>query len=211
MDNKKKIRNILLYIAVPILLILVITMFLSTNQAVKPQTSELVQYFVDDKVDSYTINYGTGVIELTLKEGEKAYDNKKSTQDTAEGSTQPTTEQPTTEQVTTQSATQGNNSPFNLFGGSNNNNKKTKVVVKGELADIQRFLNDIKPYQASADEAVNYNLVRASDNSLLLEFLPMIIMVVLFIAVWFFIMKKMGGGGLGGRDELWQGENQEYK
>ena len=200
MDNKKKIRNILLYIAVPILLILVITMFLSTNQAVKPQTSELVQYFVDDKVDSYTINYGTGVIELTLKEGEKAYDNKKSTQDTAEGSTQPTTEQPTTEQVTTQSATQGNNSPFNLFGGSNNNNKKTKVVVKGELADIQRFLNDIKPYQASADEAVNYNLVRASDNSLLLEFLPMIIMVVLFIAVWFFIMKKMGGGGLGGRE-----------
>lgn len=200
MDNKKKIRNILLYIAVPILLILVITMFLSANQAVKPQTSELVQYFVDDKVDSYTINYGTGVIELTLKEGEKAYDNKKSTQDTAEGSTQLTTEQPTTEQVTTQSATQGNNSPFNLFGGSNNNNKKTKVVVKGELADIQRFLNDIKPYQASADEAVNYNLVRASDNSLLLEFLPMIIMVVLFIAVWFFIMKKMGGGGLGGRE-----------
>ena len=145
MDNKKKIRNILLYIAVPILLILVITMFLSTNQAVKPQTSELVQYFVDDKVDSYTINYGTGVIELTLKEGEKAYDNKKSTQDTAEGSTQLTTEQPTTEQVTTQSATQGNNSPFNLFGGSNNNNKKTKVVVKGELAVLNRFFMALSP------------------------------------------------------------------
>lgn len=197
MDNKKKIRNILLYIAVPVLLILVITMFLSSNQAVKPQTSELVQYFADDKVDSYTINYGTGAIELTLKEGEKAYDHSNSTVDTAaEASTQPTTEQA----VTKQTETQGNNSSFSLFGGSNQNNKKTKVVVKGELADIQRFLNDIKPYQASADEAVDYNLVRASDNSLLFEFLPMIIMIIIFAVVWFFIMKKMGGGGLGGRE-----------
>lgn len=197
MDNKKKIRNILLYIAVPVLLILVITMFLSSNQAVKPQTSELVQYFADDKVDSYTINYGTGAIELTLKEGEKAYDHSNSTVDTAaEASIQPTTEQA----VTKQTETQGNNSSFSLFGGSNQNNKKTKVVVKGELADIQRFLNDIKPYQASADEAVDYNLVRASDNSLLFEFLPMIIMIIIFAVVWFFIMKKMGGGGLGGRE-----------
>ena len=73
MDNKKRTRNLLLYLAIPIVLIIVAAIFLSTRQSDSPKTSELVQYFIDDKVDSYTINYGTGAIEITLKEGEKAY------------------------------------------------------------------------------------------------------------------------------------------
>ncbi len=75
-----------------------------------------------------------------------------------------------------------------------------RVVVKGQLADIQRFLNNIQPYQASADEAVEYDLIRASDNSLLMEMIPTIIIMVVLIGAWVFIMKKMGGGGLGGKE-----------
>lgn len=175
MDNKKKVRNLLLYLGIPILIILAAAFLFNSQRTEPPQTSELEQYFIDDKVDSYTVNYGTGAIEITLKEGETAYTSKdKATSDTKENSI--------------------------IADNSKNNNKKQKqVVVTGQLADIDRFLDEIQPYQASADEAIEYNLVRASDNSLLFELVPTILLTVIFIGAWIFIMKKMGSG-LGGKE-----------
>lgn len=178
MDNKKKVRNLLLYLGIPILIILAVAMLYNSQQSEAPKTSELVQYFVQDKVDSYTINYGSGAVEITLKEGESA--NLASSSDTAKSTT---------------SSTAGLTDDKN---GSKNTKKKT--VVKGQLADIQRFLDDIKPYQASADEAVTYDLIRASDNSLLYELIPTILLTVLLIGAWIFVMKKMGSGGFGGKE-----------
>lgn len=172
MDNKKRARNLLLYLAIPIVLILIAAIFLGTRQTESPKTSELVQYFVDDKVESYVINYGSGAIEITLKEGEKAY--------------------PKTEE-----SRSGSMLGFLGSSSSETNNVKSKVVVKGQLADIQRFLDDIKPYAEKAEKAPTYNLVRASDNSFLLELIPTIIMVAIFIGAWVFLMKRMGGGGIG--------------
>lgn len=85
MDNKKKVRNLLLYLGIPILIILAVAMLYGSRQTETPKTSELVQYFEKDMVDSYTINYGSGAIELTLKEGETAFVSKKK-----EDSTSPT-------------------------------------------------------------------------------------------------------------------------
>ncbi len=178
MDNKKKVSKLLLYLGIPILIILGVALLYSSNQAEPPKTSELQQYFIDDKVDSYTINYGTGMIEITLKEGETAYKNT-TEQDSTKPSTLVTVPQNSTE---------------------DSKKKPKQVVVKGQLADIQRFLNDIEPYQASADEAITYNLVRASDNSLLYDLIPTLILVAICIFAWVFIMKKMGGGGLGGKE-----------
>ena len=175
MDNKKKIRSILLCLGIPILIILATAFLFKSQQTEPPQTSELEQYFIDDKVDSYTINYGTGAIEITLKEGETAYaSDDKATSDTKQ-------------------------SLITSDKSKDNNKKKKQVVVSGQLADIQRFLDDIEPYQASADEAIDYNLVRASDNSLFFELVPTILLTIIFIGVWIFIMKKMGGG-LGGKE-----------
>lgn len=176
MDNKKKMRNLLIYLGIPILIIIAVAAFLNTSKAESPQTSDLVQYFKEDKVDSYKINYGSGVIEITLKEGETAIVP-------TSPSAQPTTAAPT------QSTDPSSKKP----------RKTGPVVVKGQLADIHRFLDDIAPYQASADEAVEYNLIKASDNSLLMEIIPTVIIFVLLIAAWVFIMKKMGGG-LGGKE-----------
>jgi cell division protease FtsH len=188
LENKKKVRNLVLYIAIPVLIILGIALLFGSSQSESPKTSELVQYFVDDKVDSYTINYGTGAIEITLKEGEKAYESSKNaTNSSATTGTEETTSPAATQSTEQRSILQGSNAT-------------KQVVVTGKLADIQRFLDDIKPYQASADEAVAYNLERASDNSILLEILPTLFMVAILIGVWIFIMKKMGGGGLGGRE-----------
>ena len=182
MDNKKKVRNLLLYLAIPILIILAAAMIFVSRQSEPPKTSELEQYFIDDKVESYTINYGTGAIEITLKEGEKAYEN----------ATAPTKE--ITVPETTQPSDSNQNSTLS------NNKKSNRVVVTGTLADIERFIDDIKPYQASADEAIEYNYVRASDNTLLFDLIPILIAIVIFIAAWIFLMKRMGGAGLGGKE-----------
>ncbi len=182
MDNKKKVRNLLLYLAIPILIILAAAMIFVSRQSEPPKTSELEQYFIDDKVESYIINYGTGAIEITLKEGEKAYEN----------ATAPTKE--ITVPETTQPSDSNQNSTLS------NNKKSNRVIVTGTLADIERFIDDIKPYQASADEAIEYNYVRASDNTLLFDLIPILIAIVIFIAAWIFLMKRMGGAGLGGKE-----------
>ena len=177
MDNKKKVRNLLLYLGIPILIILAVAMLYNSQQTESPKTSELVQYFVEDKVDSYTINYGTGIIEITLKEGVSK--NLNPTNDTKATAALP--------------SNNGNRAEANNRG-------PIKNVVRGQLADIQRFLNIIEPYQASADEAVTYDLIRASDNSLFYELIPTILITAVLIGVWIFVMKKMGGGGFGGKE-----------
>ena len=179
MDNKKKVRNLLLYLGIPILIIIITAAVLSTNKSTSPKTSELEQYFVQDMVDSFNIDYGSGQIEITLKEGMSPI---KSTDSDSQSAT--TATQPATEQQKTQS-----------------NSKKSKIVVKGQLADIQRFLDDIKPYYnpASTDE-IPHNLTRATDNSILMEMIPTLIIMIILIVAWVLIMKKMGGGDLGGKE-----------
>mgnify|MGYP003198599796 CR=1 FL=1 len=179
MDNKKKVRNLLLYLGIPILIIIITAAVLSTNKSTSPKTSELEQYFVQDMVDSFNIDYGSGQIEITLKEGMSPI---KSTDSDYQSAT--TAAQTATEQQETRS-----------------NSKKSKIVVKGQLADIQRFLDDIKPYYnpASTDE-IPHNLTRATDNSILMEMIPTLIIMIILIVAWVLIMKKMGGGGLGGKE-----------
>lgn len=179
MDNKKKVRNLLLYLGTPILIIIITAAVLSTNKSTSPKTSELEQYFVQDMVDSFNIDYGSGQIEITLKEGMSPI---KSTDSDSQSAT--TAAQTATEQQETRS-----------------NSKKSKIVVKGQLADIQRFLDDIKPYYnpASTDE-IPHNLTRATDNSILMEMIPTLIIMIILIVAWVLIMKKMGGGGLGGKE-----------
>lgn len=179
MDNKKKVRNLLLYLGIPILIIIITAAVLSTNKSTSPKTSELEQYFVQDMVDSFNIDYGSGQIEITLKEGMSPI---KSTDSDSQSAT--TAAQTATEQQEIRS-----------------NSKKSKIVVKGQLADIQRFLDDIKPYYnpASTDE-IPHNLTRATDNSILMEMIPTLIIMIILIVAWVLIMKKMGGGGLGGKE-----------
>ncbi len=172
METKKRGPGprLFIYLAIPIILIIIAAIFLGTRSGEYPKTSELVQYFADGKVESFTLNYGSGALELTLKEGETAYPK---------------------------SADSSENTIVNPLAPSSENKDSTgkKVIVKGQLADIQRFLDDIEKYTANGK--IPYNLVRASDNSFLLEIIPTIIMVVIFIGAWIFIMKRMGGGGIG--------------
>ena len=153
MDNKKKMRSLLLYIGIPIVVILLVTLLFSTQKrGDEATTSEIVSYFAEGRVADYELNYGSGAIKITL-----------------------------------------------------NDDKKT--VVNGVIADPEEFNETVKPYfyknsnpDNKKDQAMTYNLIRRSDNSFLMNILPTIIFCVLLVVFWLFIMKRMGGGGLGGRE-----------
>lgn len=178
----KKLRNIIIYITVAVMVVLGVAFLMTQNSSESYTTSQLVNLFKEDKVQSYTVNYGTGAIEITLKEGVKLKPAKDIA--TADSIIQDTTDDNIT-------ATDPD--------GKNAKSSAKNVVVRGTLADIERFIDDVSGYTASADEAVSYDYIKGSDNTLLYEFLPILVTGILFVVVWIFIMKKMGGG-LGGKE-----------
>ena len=78
-------------------------------------------------------------------------------------------------------------------------NDKDKTEIKSVVPEPIEFRNDIKEYEDN-NKDMEYNLVRAADNSFLMSLLPTIIGIALLVAFWFFIMKKMSAGGLGGKE-----------
>ena len=69
--NQKKIRNLLLYIGIPVVVLFII-IFLFNNRT--PQTaaykySDIIGYFQDQEVSSYTLNLGTGEMVIHLVDG----------------------------------------------------------------------------------------------------------------------------------------------
>lgn len=180
----KKLRNIIIYIAVAVMIVLGIAFLWGQNSSDNYTTSQLVNLFRDHQVESYIINYGTGAVEIKLKDGVKL---------------KPVKEIATSDSVAQSPATA--DSVADVNSDSNKKNNSQNVVVRGTLADIDRFLDDIAPFNPDPYDPnnPNKNLVRGSDNTLLYEFLPILVMGVLLIAVWIFIMKKMGGG-LGGKE-----------
>ena len=178
----KKLRNIIIYITVAVMVVLGVAFLMTQNSSESYTTSQLVNLFKEDKVQSYTVNYGTGAIEITLKEGVKL----KPAKDIA---TSDSIIQDTTDDNITATDPDGKNAKSSA----------KNVVVRGTLADIERFIDDVSVYTASADEAVSYDYIKGRDNTLLYEFLPILVTGILFVVVWIFIMKKMGGG-LGGKE-----------
>ncbi len=178
----KKLRNIIIYITVAVMVVLGVAFLMTQNSSASYTTSQLVNLFRDHQVESYIINYGTGAIEITLKEGVKLKPAKDIA--TADSIIQDTTDDNIT-------ATDPD--------GKNAKSSAKNVVVRGTLADIDRFIDDIAPFNPDPYDKPNQNLVRGSDNTLLYEFLPILVTGILFVVVWIFIMKKMGGG-LGGKE-----------
>lgn len=179
----KKLRNIIIYIAVAVMIVLGIAFLWGQNSSDNYTTSQLVNLFRDHQVESYIINYGTGAVEIKLKDGVKLKPVKE--------------EIATSDSIARSPATADSVADVNSDSNKKNNSKN--VVVRGTLADIDRFIDDIEPFYPDPYDKPNQNLVRGSDNTLLYEFLPILVMGVLLIAVWIFIMKKMGGG-LGGKE-----------
>ena len=75
-----------------------------------------------------------------------------------------------------------------------------KKTMTYKLASTQLFIDKVDPYidrynKDHKDKPMEYDISRAADNSLFYNILPILIFTGLFIVIWFFILRKMGGMG----------------
>ena len=69
MDNKKAIRNIAIYLGIPILLFVIIFMLLNNRQVQTTyKYSDIVNYFAEEQVSAYKLDFGSGEMVLTITE-----------------------------------------------------------------------------------------------------------------------------------------------
>ena len=66
MDNKKTIRNLLIYLGIPIVLIIAISLMFFMQPKEEYPTSDIVYMFQNQQVDEYNLDFGTGALELKL-------------------------------------------------------------------------------------------------------------------------------------------------
>ncbi len=142
MDNKKTIRNLIIYLGIPILLIIIISVFFSMQPKEEHATSEIIYLFKDNKVQEYTLDFGTGELEIVKT------DNKK---------------------------------------------------VETSVASITHFLDAIDPYvqaynEKNEKEPMKFTWKQATDNSFWFNLLPEVILIVLFIVVWLYFMRRLSNG-----------------
>ena len=72
-SNKKKLRNLLLYLGIPIVVLLIIVfLFNRTPQQETYKYSDILNYFESGQVTSYRLNLGTGEMVLTLNDENKS-------------------------------------------------------------------------------------------------------------------------------------------
>lgn len=82
---------------------------------------------------------------------------------------------------------------------------KDGTQVEHKLMDWETFKEDIwddvDAYnEKNPDKPMKVDLIAASDSSIWVELIPTVILVIVFIAFWFFIMRRMGGGGMGSKE-----------
>ncbi|WP_416200901.1 MAG: ATP-dependent zinc metalloprotease FtsH [Thermocaproicibacter melissae] len=68
MDNKKTLKNIGLFIGIPVLLMILLVMVLSKPTEATHKYSEILYYFEDQKVTGYTLDWGSGDMTITLND-----------------------------------------------------------------------------------------------------------------------------------------------
>ena len=66
MDNKKTIRNLLIYLGIPIVLIVIISMLFFMQPKEEYPTSDIIYMFKNQQVEEYSLDFGSGSLELKL-------------------------------------------------------------------------------------------------------------------------------------------------
>ncbi len=174
MQNKLTVKKLLIYLGIPILIVLCISVLFRIGANAEELTySDIVGYFRDQKVHSFEVNVGTGMLEMKI-EDEKAEgkDESQKTESTADQA------------------------------GTIDKDKLKTVEYK--LASVDLFYSDVNDYileyNETHEEPLKYDYIPATNNSFLMELIPIVLVIIVFAFFWFFIMKKMGNGGMGGKE-----------
>ncbi len=66
MENKKTVRNLLIYLGIPIILIIIIAMIFALQPKEEYPTSDIVYLFQKQNVEEYTLDFGSGELNMKL-------------------------------------------------------------------------------------------------------------------------------------------------
>ena len=150
MNNKKTVKNLAIYLGIPIVILFIIFFMFGNNLNSGPKVlySDVLNYFETEQVKEYKLDLGTGEMVLTL-----------------------------------------------------NDEKNTKLGY--EVPNISLFYDAVDEYIAKYNEHNPENKMvqdvrRPVETSWLVSMLPTIVMLILLVAIWAFMWKKMAGGAGGG-------------
>lgn len=174
MNKNKQIKNLLLYLGLPILVILLLLFFLRGGTSNTMTYSDVLYLFEEQKVEEFSVDAGTGVLTMKLEEGAKipSLEDKQMMQN------------------------QG------LFGDGNSSNNLIVEYKLASVDlfynDVKEYIDEYNSDKPDS-EKLTFDIQRAADRSIWLEMLPTLIMFVIIGVFWFILMKKMGAG-LGGKE-----------
>ncbi len=184
MQNKLSVKKLLLYFGIPILIIVLMSVVFSNGNAKKEyKYSDIVGFFREQQVESFSVNVGTGALEMKVKdEAIEAFEEKNKTEST--------------------------NPIAQLFPQRDTETKDKDddglTEVNYKLASIDLFYTDVNDYileyNESHDEPLEYDYIPATNNSFLLDLVPILILIAVGVLFWFFIMRRMSSGGMGGKE-----------
>lgn len=174
MNKNKQIKNLLLYLGLPILVILLLLFFLRGGTSNTMTYSDVLYLFEEQKVEEFSVDAGTGVLTMKLEEGAKipSLEDKQMMQN------------------------QG------LLGDGNSSNNLIVEYKLASVDlfynDVKEYIDEYNADKPDS-EKLTFDIQRAADRSIWLEMLPTLIMFVIIGVFWFILMKKMGAG-LGGKE-----------
>ena len=174
MNKNKQIKNLLLYLGLPILVILLLLFFLRGGTSNTMTYSDVLYLFEEQKVEEFSVDAGTGVLTMKLEEGAKipSLEDKQMMQ----------------------------NQGFFGEGNSSSNLIVEYKLASVDLfySDVKEYIDEYNADKPDG-EKLTFDIQRAADRSIWLEMLPTLIMFVIIGVFWFILMKKMGAG-LGGKE-----------
>ena len=179
MQNKTSVKKLLIYLGIPILLILGIIIIFNGGSKEEYKYSDIVNYFKTQQVREFTVDVGSGALTMKVELPEDSKGDKN---------------------TQTQSGATAD------VAGTNKDGKDDGLKeIKYNLASIDLFYNDVNDYileynEAHPDAQLEYDYKPAADYSLWRELIPYAVLIIAFVFFWFFIMKRINAGGMGGKE-----------
>ncbi len=165
MDNKKNAKNIFLAVGICIIVILAIVFIFQMQPKYSYKYSDIISLFAQDKVQEYTLDLGSGEMEIKLRPGEsfKPSDPDKS----------PKVQKPKSDKE----------------GIEISYTAPSATLMYEDIKEYVKAYND-----TNEDNPVVYDYKKSNDNSWLLGILPNIVLIVLIVIFYIYLMRKMSGG-----------------
>ena len=165
MDKKKNVRNIILGIGICIVLIFAAVFIFQFKPSYSYKYSDIVTLFAENKVEEYTLDLGSGAMEITLRPGE------------------------------TIEPDEPDKAPKTPTAKSDKEGITIKYTAPSASLIYEDIKDYVKEYNAdNKSDPIVFDYKKSSDNSWIVSMLPSLLMLVLLVVFYIYIMKKMSGG-----------------